>query len=515
MPGGGALFVAGCLVAVCTLPACADAERTAEPLAPVLLVGVDGLEWNVLRPLLADGRCPNLRALMERGTFGRLGTMVPTLSPILWTTIATGKMPQYHGIKGFLDQENRTYTSSRRTCRALWNIADRYGLSSQVVGWWTTWPVEPIRGLMVSGTSSGAMLDVNWKPTLIPGAERQVYPPEREAALIGLAEEVGSEQRVLALSREIFGELPPAEMGIVESEILLPETLWSLQADATYHALMCDVLRDGVADLNMVYFGSPDVAGHRFWRYWEPAPYEWPDNPAVDELIRDKVTRFDPFKDIEFESVRDLVADRAGDERLAHVLPNIYEWFDAMLGELLDIVGEEVTVIVVSDHGMHAVSTEAPTAKFVTGHHQDGAPGVLVAAGPGIARSGDVEAFLADGTLTTQGSLLNVTPTVLALLGIPPDELQAERGAHRPMLTAPAQERSRMPPVSSHDEGFRAATDEALPAEMDDAFKERFRGLGYLGEEGEAMESAVNGDVQLVNPEGFEPDTEFSVEEDG
>ena len=108
-----------------------------------------------------------------------------------------------------------------------------------------------------------------------------------------------------------------------------------------------------------------------------------------------------------------------------------------------------------------------------------------------------------------------MTPTVLALLGIPPDELQAERGAHRPMLTAPAQERSRMPPVPSHDEGFRAATDEALPLAMDDAFKERFRGLGYLGEEGEAMESAVNGDVQLVNPEGFEPDTEFSVEEDG
>lgn len=513
MPVGLLLGLSAVLLTV--LPACGEAELTAQPLAPVLVIGVDGLEWSVLRPLLAEGRCPNLRALMERGTFGRLGTMTPTLSPILWTTIATGKMPLQHGILGFLDAENRTYTSSRRTCRALWNIADLFGLNSQVVGWWTTWPVEPVRGVMVSGTSSGAMLDVNWKPTLIPGAERQVHPPEREAALIALAEDVGSEESVLALSRQVFGELPPDEMGLVEREILLPETLWSLQADATYHALMCEVLRDGIADLNMVYFGSPDVAGHRFWRYWEPEAYDWPDNPAVDDLIRDKVTLHDPFKDVEFVSVRDLVAKPAGDARLAKVLPGVYEWVDTMIGELVDIVGPDVTVLVVSDHGMHAVSAEAPTAKFVTGHHQDGAPGVLVAAGPGIARSGDIDAFLGAGTLTTQGSLLNVAPTVLALLGIPPDEDQARRGAFRPMLTEEAQERSRMPAVPSHDEGFRAATDEALPVAMDDAFKARFRGLGYLGEEGEAMESAVDGEVQLVNPEGFVPDTGFAVEEDG
>ena len=63
--------------------------------------------------------------------------------------------------------------------------------------------------------------------------------------------------------------------------------------------------------------------------------------------------------------------------------------------------------------------------------------------------------------------------------------------------------------------GHRMAAGLTVRRDNFDAFKERFRGLGYLGEEGAAMESAVNGDVQLVNPEGFEPDTEFSVEEDG
>jgi tetratricopeptide (TPR) repeat protein len=62
------------------LGACSRGPR-AKPAARVLLVGIDGVEWKVLRPLLAAGKCPNLRGLMERGTFGRLPTMTPTLSP--------------------------------------------------------------------------------------------------------------------------------------------------------------------------------------------------------------------------------------------------------------------------------------------------------------------------------------------------------------------------------------------------------------------------------------------------
>ncbi len=500
------------LAALLALPsACGEPARAADPVAPVLLIGVDGLEWNVLRPLLEDGRCPNLRALMERGAFGHLGTMLPTLSPILWNTIATGRMPHEHGIRGFLDEDGNTYTSRSRACRALWNLADRWGLSSQVVGWWTTWPVEEVHGCMVSGTSSGALLDVNWKPTLIPGAPDQVHPPEREAALIAVAERVGSKENVLALQREVMGDLVPSEMGLVEKAILIPETLWSLQADATFHAIMMELLADGVADLNLVYFGSPDVAGHRFWRYWEPEPFAWPDDPAVDDLVRDKVTRFDPFKDVEFTTLRALLATPAGDEQLAHVLPGVYDWVDGMIGELVAAAGPDVTVIVVSDHGMHAVSTESPTAKFVTGHHQDGAPGVIVAAGPGIAATGDVDAFLASGRLPIEGSILNVAPTVLALLGIPLDDGLSAYGAHDAMLTAPARERAELPRVADHDEGFRPPVAATLPPEMDEAFKTRFRGLGYLGEEGEAMDSAHDTDVRLVNPDGFRPDTGFEV----
>ena len=62
--------------------------------APVLVLGIDGFEWSVVLPLLAEGRMPTLAALMERGVVGKLSTLDPTVSPRLWTTIATGKLPE-------------------------------------------------------------------------------------------------------------------------------------------------------------------------------------------------------------------------------------------------------------------------------------------------------------------------------------------------------------------------------------------------------------------------------------
>src|SRR5688572_14793998 len=95
----------GMLVA---LAACGG-ERELEPLPerpPVLLLAVDGLEWSVLLPMVQRGEMPALRVLMERGVFGKLETLQPTASPIIWTTIATGKGPDEHGIHGFVYKDD-------------------------------------------------------------------------------------------------------------------------------------------------------------------------------------------------------------------------------------------------------------------------------------------------------------------------------------------------------------------------------------------------------------------------
>ncbi len=432
------------------------------PVARVLVIGVDGLEWSVLRPLIAAGRCPNLRGLMERGAFGRLATLKPTLSPVIWTTIATGRLPRDHGILDFLDEQGRVYTSARRAVPALWNIADRFGLTSNVVGWWNTFPAEPVAGVVVSGCNAAGMVATNWKPALVPGIDGQVHPAELEAEILRIAGEAGDQPAVEAARRVVFGDAgldvegaadasadPRAERQAVR--LAIQQTLWSLQADAAFTAVAEHLLRTRPADLNLVYLASPDVTGHRFWRPHEPDAFRWRGDPASDAA-------------------------------LAGAVPADVAWVDGLIGRLVAAAGPETTVLVLSDHGMHAVATEAPPARApaLTGHHLDAPPGVLIAAGPGIAPRPGLDDFLRSGVLAPLGSVVDTAPTVLALLGIPGARDMAGR-AFLPLLApGPAMDAARAPLVESHDEAFRPPAIVPAPPEIEQDFLERFRALGYI-----------------------------------
>ncbi|MEW6747957.1 MAG: alkaline phosphatase family protein, partial [Planctomycetota bacterium] len=68
----------------------------------VLLIGLDGADWRIIEPLLAEGALPNLRAIVDGGVSAPLRTIEPMLSPVIWTTIATGRAPEDHGIGWFM-----------------------------------------------------------------------------------------------------------------------------------------------------------------------------------------------------------------------------------------------------------------------------------------------------------------------------------------------------------------------------------------------------------------------------
>ena len=444
-----ALLLAGVLAALAGSPGCGEQPAAPRAASRVLVIGVDGLEWSVLRPLLAEGRCPNLADLMRRGSFGKLGTLSRTLSPVVWTTVATGKLPKDHGITDFLDGSSQVFTSSQRRVRALWNVADQHGLSTNMFGWFITWPAEEVRGLVVSGSSSSALSDANWKPALVPSVERQVWPPTREAEVMAAAEQAGEREHVLALARDrIYGELPAGLLD-EEQQLVQQQTLWSIAADETYFQLARRFIRETPADLNLVYFGGTDVVSHRYWRQFRPDGFQWSGDPAADAA-------------------------------LAQVIPRYYEWVDAMIGELLAAAGPEATVLVLSDHGFHEVSLDQPNEQHMTGHHLDAPPGVLVAAGPGIVVQGEYDRFLQSGALASAGLVVDVAPTVLALLGIPAAR-DMEGRAYKPLLApGPAREAAGLPPVETHDTGFRPAAAVDVPDEMDASFREKFGGLGYL-----------------------------------
>lgn len=83
-----------------------------KPQRKVLFIGIDAAAWDIITPMVQNGLLPNLDHLMQNGSYGRLGSMLPTLSPVIWTSIATGKVKEKHGINDFFKsrrEENTLY----------------------------------------------------------------------------------------------------------------------------------------------------------------------------------------------------------------------------------------------------------------------------------------------------------------------------------------------------------------------------------------------------------------------
>jgi len=122
----------------------------------LLLIGWDAADWRMIRPLLGRGLMPHMNRLLLTGSSGNIATLQPMLSPMLWTSIATGKRPFKHGVLGFTEPDPvsggiRPVTNLSRRTKALWNILNQNGRKSTVVGWWPSHPVEPLsNGVMVS-----------------------------------------------------------------------------------------------------------------------------------------------------------------------------------------------------------------------------------------------------------------------------------------------------------------------------------------------------------------------------
>lgn len=459
----------GLALALIAAAGCRPTHDAATPVTrahPVVLIGIDGLEWGTIRKMVASDRLPALASLMRDGSYGVLEVTKPTLSPIIWTSIATGTTSRKHGIRGFVHGEQKTsdasgrpatlYTSNDRRVKAFWNILSDAGRRVHTIGWWLTYPVESVNGVMVAqvNTVTPQMRRAGqgiWKGQLVEGLRGQVHPPEREAALLAMIPEVAAEAP--ALVREIFGVIPENEGS--PSAVMLEQSVWAFRADALYHRIALEVLRsDGPFDLFAVYFGGADVVGHRFWRHAYPQLYRHA--PSDDE-------------------------QRA----FGHVLEAYYRYLDTVVASLIAAAPTDANVLVVSDHGMTAVRrTGRFRAPALSGGHLSGPPAVLIAAGPDIRRSVADPANLGADDLPRVGSILDVTPTILALLGMPVGR-DMDGDVARTLLSAELLEREPVRYVPAQTEGswFARRPKPATTAGASDVDRiEQLRALGYLTE---------------------------------
>jgi type I phosphodiesterase/nucleotide pyrophosphatase len=114
-----------------------EIARAVRQARPVLFVGLDGADWDLLDGYMASGVMPNLAALAREGRTGVLATIQPPLSPLVWTTMMTGVSPLDHGILDFTRRNPQTgtlepITSGERLVPAIWNMATDGGKSVAV-----------------------------------------------------------------------------------------------------------------------------------------------------------------------------------------------------------------------------------------------------------------------------------------------------------------------------------------------------------------------------------------------
>ncbi|MCZ6747182.1 MAG: tetratricopeptide repeat protein [Acidobacteria bacterium] len=417
-------------------------RRSPGPAARLLLVGWDGADWNLLDPLLARGDMPHLAGLLERGIRGRLRTVMPNLSPVVWTSIATGTLPAKHGIIDFLAVDRKTgkrvpVTSNLRKMPALWTILDKRGLDVEIVAWWATWPAEEVRGTLVTDRIAYQLFGMS--ESLGRGPEGKTWPPELFDSLQDLI--VRPEDITHEEVRIYAPDLPdPADLGGEDAD-LLAEFKTVLAATETYHRIALRLAQVGTPVLKAVYYEATDTAAHLFM------PFMAPTRPGISP---ERAKLWGP------------------------VVEAVYRDLDRRLGELLDTVGGETCVMVVSDHGFRSGENRPNADARIGGgraaewHRKYG---VLAMAGPRIRPGGG----------TGDASVLDIAPTALALLGLPVPEtmdgtvliqtLDPDFLAAYPVLVQYRRQPDPLDPVVSGP----------MASGADAAIVERLQSLGYIG----------------------------------
>jgi tetratricopeptide (TPR) repeat protein len=344
----------------------------------VLLIGWDAADWKVIHPLMDAGEMPNVQRLVKNGVTGEIATLHPALSPMLWTSIATGKRPFKHGIHGFSEPAPdgsgvRPVTNLSRKSKALWNILNQNNLRSVVIGWWPSHPAEPINGVMVSDQfhRAGGPLRDGW---LLPA--HAVHPVELAGTLAGLRLHPD-----LIVPEMVAPFIPLAKEIDQENDQRLAAFLRTLAECTSIHSAATWLLDNQPWDFFAVYYEAIDHFCHSFMRY-HPPRQSW-------------------------------IAER--DFEIYHnVVSMAYQLHDKMLGDLLKKAGDGVTVILVSDHGFHpdhlrpSSIPDIPAGPAI--EHRD--LGVFAMSGPDIKRDDALHG----------PSLLDVAPTILTLYGLPVGE---------------------------------------------------------------------------------------------
>lgn len=340
----------------------------------VLLIGWDAADWKVINPLLDAGLMPALEKLVNKGSMGNIATLDPPLSPILWTSIGTGKTADKHGILNFIEPDPdtgdvRPVTVTSRKIKAIWNILTQEGFKTHLVGWWPSHPAEPINGVSVSNLfHKHGGKPKEWKMN-----KGTIHPDELSKTF----EEFHVEPYEITYSM-ILPFVPDASKVDQEKDKSLINIAGHIAGASCIHNAATWILENKEWDFLGVYFDTIDHFCHGFMKYHPPQM-----NGIPDEY-------FNLYKD---------------------VINGAYRLQDMMLDRLMELAGDDATIILLSDHGFHSdhLRPKKLPKEPIAPALEHSPYGIICAAGPGIKK--DERIFGA--------TLLDITPTLLTLFGLP------------------------------------------------------------------------------------------------
>jgi predicted AlkP superfamily phosphohydrolase/phosphomutase len=271
----------------------------------IAIVGLDGATWDLAGPFLEAGDMPALASLVRAGARGALRSTTPPVTFPAWSSFMTGTNPGKHGIFDFTRRVPGTYEvafvgSRDRRMPTMWKLLSDAGRRVAVLGVPTTYPPEPINGIMVGGFDSPVA-------TGIDGSF--VHPREFYAEM------------TRAVGPYAITDFQELTIGPGWHADALPKILAAVDRKRD---LARYVLRREPWDCFMVLFGEADTASHHFWMFADP-----------------RSPRF----------------DAQGAQRFGSALRDVYRRLDAALGAIVAELPSDASVLVASDHGFGGAGT--------------------------------------------------------------------------------------------------------------------------------------------------------------
>jgi tetratricopeptide (TPR) repeat protein len=448
----------------------------------ILVIGVDGAEWAMIRPLMDEGRLPTFSRLVREGASGNLRSLKPTLSPIIWTSIATGKTPEKHGISYFHvrdPEHSRRFPvqSTMRQCKAVWSIVSDLGLTAGVIGWWASYPAESVNGFVVSDDIAYHACGLSGKR--VKETLGKTYPAT-------LYDQAAAKLRdpLSITKRELDGFIPLTDEEYefsVNSEFdfgnPLHHFMYSLATGMAYRDMGLELYKQYQPDWMGIYFEQVDSLSHIFVKY---AP------PKMEGMA---VEFFEKYKD---------------------VIASYYSYQDRIIADFIENIDRDTVVIVCSDHGFKTGDkrlTETEGTSLAKAHLWHEIEGVVIFWGPPIRKGARIEG----------ASVMDVTPTALYLLGAP----VARDMDGKVLFDAIKDDFRSEHPVRSIDTYESAAPETRAPVPDDSGVDEeviaRLEALGYIGDQlndDEVRQNRVRAHLQKGDARAARAEVEQVLEKD-